>query len=105
MFKISSKGFMLTYPRCEMTKEDALAHAKINWPAYDKILVCKELHEDGAPHLHIYVKFSRQISTRNCRYFDLNQWHGKYEAAKSTKWAVNYVKKDGDYIEEGMDYK
>lgn len=102
-FRITSKGFFLTYPRCELSKEHLLKALRFKRPA-EKILVSRELHEDGAPHLHVYLLYGKEFDCRNERFFDVDGFHPNIQSAKSLKAVQAYVKKDGDYIQEGMDY-
>ena len=49
-------GFFLTYPNCGVSKEDLMEHLK-SLGEVDKACVCQELHKDGTPHLHAFVKY------------------------------------------------
>jgi len=69
-----------------------------------QVLVARELHADGEPHLHAYLYYSTRFSCKNERFFDIGGFHPNIQAAKSLKAVQHYVKKDGDFIQEGMDY-
>lgn len=64
-------------------------------------VVGRELHEDGFPHLHAFVCFTKQKDVRNPRYFDFRGHHGNYQSCIDTLAWITYCKKDGDFIEWG----
>lgn len=91
------KGWFLTYPKCDRTKEELLQWLCLidNVSEY---VICREKHEDGTYHLHAHVKFETGIMKKNFREFDFNGDVGHYEQTKSREKAIKYCKKDGDYI-------
>jgi len=91
------KGWLLTYPQCEATKEELLQWLCLidNVTEY---VICREKHEDGNNHLHAHVKFETGIMKKNFRVFDLPSYTGHYEPTKSRAAAIRYCKKDGDFI-------
>nr|WPR18792.1 MAG: hypothetical protein [Crogonang virus 111] len=104
-FRIDAKGWFLTYPQCSLHKEEVLATLKMLRPGLKQVLVSSELHSDGHPHLHCYLYYETKWSCRNEKYFDIQGFHPNIQAAKSLKAVELYIKKDGDFIQEGMDYK
>jgi hypothetical protein len=76
-FRLNSKGFFLTWPQCSATKEEAAAmlHSK---GELEKLIVCRELHADGTPHLHAFAKYktAKNYTTQSC--FDIGEFHGNY---------------------------
>lgn len=102
-FRVDSKGWFLTYPRCQFTKEDVLALLKAKRP-FQQIIVSRELHQDGTPHIHVYLYYSERFNCKNERFFDIGQHHPNIQSAKSLKAVQAYIKKDGDFIQEGIDY-
>ncbi|AMY16578.1 replication-associated protein [Triumfetta yellow mosaic virus] len=108
-FKVNAKNYFLTYPRCSISKEEALSQIlALNTPTKKKyIRICRELHEDGTPHLHALLQFEGKFQCTNSRFFDLrhpqhsNVSHGDYKSCKSASDAKSYIQKDGDYIEWG----
>lgn len=70
-----------------------------------QVVVSRELHEDGIPHVHCYLYYSTELSTRNERFFDILGHHPNIQAAKSLKAVQAYIKKEGDFIQEGIDYR
>lgn len=76
-----------------------------------KGIIGQEKHEDGQPHLHVYVKYLTKIRTKVPTFFDITAgdkvYHGKYETAKSAIASIKYItKEDTEPLELGdMDYK
>lgn len=102
-FKLTSKSFFLTYPQCPEPKEALVAFLKTKGTV-TQVVVSRELHESGEPHLHSYVKFSSQKTVRE-KTFDWLAYHPNIQSCKNYYAVVKYIKKDSDYIEEGMDTK
>nr|AFI56618.1 replication associated protein [Tomato leaf curl Sudan virus] len=108
-FQINCKNYFLTYPQCSLTKEEALSQLKnINTPTNKKyIKVCRELHENGEPHLHVLIQFEGKFKCQNQRFFDLvsparsAHFHPNIQGAKSSSDVKSYIDKDGDTIEWG----
>lgn len=103
-FRVKAKGFFLTYPKCDLTKESVLKSLRFKRGGLDKVLVSRELHADGTPHLHCYLHYESDFDCRNERFFDIEGFHPNVQPAKSLKAVQAYVKKDGDFIQEGMDF-
>nr|WOL23678.1 C1 [Tomato yellow leaf curl virus] len=110
LFNIYAKNYFLTYPKCSLSKEEALSQLKnLETPTNKKyIKVCKELHENGEPHLHVLIQFEGKYQCKNQRFFDLvspnrsAHFHPNIQAAKSSTDVKTYVEKDGDFIDFGV---
>ncbi|QBB20369.1 replication associated protein [Cowpea bright yellow mosaic virus] len=108
-FKINAKNFFLTYPQCSIGKESAIEQLQtLQTPINKKyIRVCRELHENGEPHLHALIQFEGKFQCTNCRLFDLKHphtssvSHPNIQSAKSSSDVKSYIEKDGDYVEWG----
>lgn len=114
-FRLASKTVLLTYPQCPIpldlmfekitTKELFTKYGILNYA------IVLEMHEDGNPHIHALIEFSKKIDTKNPRFFDLVFYkqsvdesgaivqeplflHGSYEGAKSKVNALQYVTKE-----------
>lgn len=105
--RISRKNFALTYPRCPISKEDMLLHIKslFNDAEINYLLVCQELHADGGLHLHAFLQLKYTVNLKDMHKFDFNlgnvNYHCEIEECKSiTNW-INYVKKDGKWVDWG----
>lgn len=101
VYRKDAKGWFLTYPRFDIGLDDAWAEMVKLEPVpgakVDKLLVARELHEDGMPHLHVYVTFKDRIRTNNMRAFDVLGKHPNVQTAKSPKHVIKYCLKDGNY--------
>nr|WEM04222.1 AC1 protein [Sida leaf curl virus] len=108
-FKINAKNYFLTYPKCSLTKEEALSQIQnLQTPTSKKyIKICRELHENGEPHLHMLIQFEGKYQCKNKRFFDLvspnrsAHFHPNIQGAKSSSDVKSYIDKDGDTIEWG----
>ena len=91
-----AKGWFCTWPQCPITKEEALKilDSKLLIKEY---VICEEKHEDGSPHLHAFIKLKARVHFKKDR-FDLEEYHGNYQTAKSFRSVIRYVTKDGNYI-------
>nr|QRV62025.1 replication associated protein [ssDNA virus sp.] len=95
---------LLTYPQCnDGSKEELLTFLKTIYNnKIDYIVVCKEdHHETDGQHYHAYIKFSTRavVNANNLTYRGIRP---NLEKVQTTAWkAVRYVKKDGNFIEEG----
>jgi hypothetical protein len=99
-FQLNTKNVFLTYPKCNLPISDILAslYAK---PHVVYVCVSSEVHADGEPHRHALVQFSQPLRTRNERMFDINGFHPNIQGARSPKATLQYVKKEGDFLERG----
>nr|AJE24907.1 replication-associated protein [Tomato leaf curl Bangladesh virus] len=109
-FKINAKNYFLTYPKCSLAKEEALSQLlNIQTPTSKKFIrICRELHEDGTPHLHVLIQFEGKFQCRNNRFFDLTSptrsahFHPNIQGAKSSTDVKTYMEKDGDVLDHGV---
>lgn len=99
-FELKSKSIFCTYPRCDLDKEFVLTFFKNK--GFTKIVVSKELHKDGYPHLHVYASSPRAKHFRE-RTLDLDEFHPNIQSCKNYFAVLAYIKKDKDFIEYGMD--
>ncbi|ACI28539.1 replication-associated protein [Tomato yellow leaf distortion virus] len=108
-FKVSAKNYFLTYPQCSLTKEEALSQLQnLETPVNKKFIkICRELHENGEPHLHVLIQFEGKYQCKNNRFFDLvsptrsAHFHPNIQGAKSSSDVKSYIDKDGDTLEWG----
>nr|APB03064.1 Rep [Common bean severe mosaic virus] len=108
-FRLNAKNFFITYPKCSLTKEEALAQLRsLSTPVNKKFIkICRELHENGEPHLHVLIQFEGKYQCTNNRFFDLvsptrsGHFHPNIQGAKSSSDVKSYIDKDGDTIEWG----
>nr|WBT00793.1 replication associated protein [Pedilanthus leaf curl virus] len=108
-FQIYAKNFFLTYPKCSVTKEEAITQLQnLQTPVNKKyIKICRELHENGEPHLHVLIQFEGKYKCQNNRFFDLvsptrsAHFHPNIQGAKSSSDVKSYMEKDGDTLDWG----
>ncbi|OMJ21113.1 Replication-associated protein [Smittium culicis] len=96
-YRLASMSFFLTYPKCALSKETVLAELK-KICDIETYIVARELHADGTPHIHAYLKVKKTINSKNPRYFDIMGYHGNYESCRYPKNVMKYVMKDKNYI-------
>nr|AOS51158.1 Replication-associated protein [Potato yellow mosaic virus] len=109
-FSIKAKNYFLTYPQCSLSKEEALSQLQnLTIPVNKKFIkICRELHENGEPHLHVLIQFEGKFNCTNNRLFDLvsptrsAHYHPNIQGAKSSSDVESYVEKEGDTVEWGM---
>ncbi|CAI26273.1 replication-associated protein [Tomato leaf curl Madagascar virus-Androy [Madagascar:Toliary:2001]] len=108
-FSVKAKNYFLTYPNCSLSKEEALAQLQALQTPTNKLFIkiCRELHENGEPHLHALIQFEGKYNCTNQRFFDLvsatrsAHFHPNIQGAKSSSDVKSYIDKDGDTIEWG----
>nr|CDW92209.1 Replication Associate Protein [Tomato yellow leaf curl Mali virus] len=108
-FKINAKNYFLTYPQCSLSLSEALSQLQTLETPVNKlyIKICRELHENGEPHLHALIQFEGKYQCTNNRFFDLvspsrsTHFHPNIQGAKSSSDVKSYIDKDGDTIDWG----
>nr|AMW86973.1 replication associated protein [Sida golden yellow vein virus] len=108
-FKINAKNYFITYPDCSITKEEALSqNLNLSTPVNKKFIkICRELHQNGKPHLHVLMQFEGKYACKDNRFFDLvsptrsAHFHPNIQGAKSSSDVKSYIAKDGDTLEWG----
>lgn len=114
-FRIQAKNFFLTYPLVpgeDSTKELVLAEMKRIFSDSKYILVAKENYKDNSHyHFHAVVVCEHVRHFRKQTFADISvntpnngkkTKHGNYASAKYLMKAIDYAKKDGDFIEDGV---
>lgn len=65
-------------------------------------IVSRERHEDNSWHIHAWTCSDKEFETRSCHAFNINGKRPSFKPMSEVKregW-LNYIRKDGDYIEE-----
>lgn len=100
-FRLDAKHLFLTYPHCDLDKQIAYDYLRLKFEP-ELILVAREVHADGTPHLHAYLGLQRKRHWSDAHFADLVHYpqifHGNYQAARSPQAAAKYATKDGDFI-------
>lgn len=83
----------LTYPQCTLEREQ-LRDFFVGLAPNCKFFIARELHDDGAPHLHAYVHFGgrRRFCAADC--FDVEGFHPNIQRPRSAKHVVEYCGKE-----------
>jgi hypothetical protein len=108
-FRIRSKRFFLTYPKVLDLPNLEELFLKAMEKAFELLskkemsyVIVKELHEDGTPHMHIYLQFpsQRQVYSRDKLHVKLIGidgevvvQEGKYEAVRNGELVIAYILK------------
>ena len=103
-FRITSKSWFLTYPKCPVGKTLAMELLKSKRPVKGMV-VASEKHEDGSPHLHAFILLKSRYDCTNCHFWDINVgdevYHPNVQSCRNIDDVVKYIKKDGDILEFG----
>jgi len=91
-FRLSGKNLFLTYPRCVLERKD-LADLLMSKVGVEYMIVSRELHEDGHPHLHVLITLKVKLNTTSQKYFDVGGYHGNYQVARKTDDVREYIMK------------
>lgn len=81
-----------------MKIEEALEYIinKFNPKEY---VIARELHKNGHPHLHVYLRLEGAMRSTDSRFADLpGGYHGNYQGCRSAKNVIRYCTKDEDYL-------
>ena len=63
-YRLSCKHLLLTYPRLDETKEQVLGALMEKRLSIKDYIVARELHNDGTPHIHVYLKLNLRVNYR-----------------------------------------
>jgi len=92
-------NLFLTYPQCSILPSDAEDIVKRKLKNYEWSIWGKELHEDGSPHLHAFVRLTKPCNFTTPTCLDIAGGglvsHGNYQVARDPKACLNYVVKGG----------
>ncbi len=106
--RLRAKNYLLTWPRCNADLGFIMRVLQDKFAGKVKyICVCGELHREGDPHRHAFLALNEQVPADQ-NTFDIPNsiegapaYHGNYQGARSPRDALQYVKKDGNFIEIG----
>ena len=103
-YQLNAKKVFITYPQCGTLDRAFVAAAikakrPILW-----IVVARELHKDGEPHLHVACEFTDKLRTRDPRFFDIEDKHPNVQPLRKMRECLAYVtKEDNEPYVEGID--
>jgi len=93
-FRLSARNLFLTYPNCG-DKDALFEFLQSKFPDTLRfLLVAKETHQSGEPHLHAVVSLSRKSNFKRHDCLDFSGHHGDYKAARDLDASIAYCKKD-----------
>lgn len=107
-FRIRGSKFFLTYPQCSTPKEWVVEQLPELFRDLEGYVVAEETHEDGQPHLHVYLSLKATRSISDPAYFDPivdPPKHGNYQVVRSPYAVLKYCTKEGQYIAHGVDIR
>lgn len=104
-FRMNAMKFMLTFPQCPTKKEEAASRIEAKFGTELKgYIVCEEKHQNGDPHLHVFLLFNKRKNFKTASCFDfVGGQHGNYKVVNSLRGSVEYVTKAGCYVVKGLD--
>jgi len=91
------KTWFLIYFRHEGILHGLLSHLHMVDTIHEYI-IARELHADGHPHLHAYVKYDKGVTVVVSKIIFDYEKHGDYNPARSPAACIKYCQKGGDYI-------
>jgi len=102
--RLNSITFFLTYARCDLPKEEVLAHlVQLLTLHQPTIRVGHEFHQDGGHHLHVFIRLVRKLERANApRFFDILGHHPNIVCPRRINETIAYVSKGGDFIDHGV---
>lgn len=95
---VRGRQYALTYPRCEVTKEDAMVILSA-LEDVESAVVVRETHaetdEEGGMenHLHAYIKF-RTLKRRPTSFFEIAGHHGNVKLVSNVRGWIKYLTKE-----------
>ena len=93
-FRIQTSTLFLTYAQCPLSKE-ALLEALSEKLLIKEYAIAQELHANGDPHLHAFIKLTNKLNTRDVRFADIGDYHPNITRPRSIKNVIDYIMKDG----------
>lgn len=108
-FRFQSITLYATFPKCPTSKEKVVANMLAEWEnKLDYWIVCSEKHQDGDLHLHVLIKFKSKLDRHVSSFADFlskneegKTFHGNYQSARDVHKIIEYIKKDGNFIDSG----
>lgn len=98
--------WFLTYPQNDTAPGTALERVKLLLG--DKLVAAcigLEKHQDGNPHLHVFLK-TKRVKVTCAHYWDvISGKHGNYQLVRDKVKCLAYCTKDGNFVDFNMDSK
>jgi len=101
-YRFRRRYALLTYAQCGDLDPHAIVLLLSELGA--ECIIGRENHADGGIHLHAFVDFGREYSTRNARQFDVEGHHPNVLPGKKTPEKMfDYATKEGDVVAGGLE--
>lgn len=103
-FRLNAKNLFLTWPRNTVSSGTILNRCMDLFGADNVSYICvaEEEHADGTPHLHAVVCLKKPCDIRNVAQLDsVGGKHGNYQSCRKIKDVYTYVRKGGNFVEQG----
>jgi len=91
-FRFNARNAFLTYPHCDV-EPSTLGEFLLGLRQAQYILVARENHSDGTPHLHALVQWIDKFNFRDERRFDFNGHHPNIQPARDVRAVHGYIQK------------
>lgn len=101
-FQFKRRYALITYAQCGDL--DPFRVCDLFSSLHAECIIGRENHDAGGVHLHAFVDFGREYSTRNPRQFDVDGRHPNVLPGKKTPEKMwDYATKDGDVVAGGLE--
>lgn len=98
-FQFNSSKLFLTYPNCDVPKEDMLAALQDKFgDSLLEYVVAREQHANGLFHIHIFGQLAEAYRSRDPHCLDLCGHHENYQGCRSAKNVLKYCTKEDNFI-------
>lgn len=87
-----------TWPHATIPFEEFERNLKQQYPTTEWCIVCHEKHEDGEPHMHAVIHFSKKTYLTHKKLDLVVGKHGDYKSVRNLTKSIEYVKKDKDFF-------
>ena len=106
-FRFQSTTLYATFPQCDTPKEMVISNMTKEWgEKLEYWIVCSEKHQDGNLHLHVLIKFKSKLDRNTADFADFlsrnsagKTFHGNYQSARQVYKIIDYIRKDGNYLD------
>jgi len=103
-YRLFSKAHLITYPRTDLPLQETFDQLRRTHEGqYKYIVLGRELHQDGYPHLHLFIHYKEKKDVKDARaHYGLGQRDAiNIRDCDSPFGAMRYCKKHGTYLEDG----
>lgn len=101
-FRFQSRHVFLTYAQCNLGHNTILSELR-QLEDFTAYTASTELHQDGNPHVHVLLRFTRKLSHRDNRRWDILSYHPNIVCPRAVQGTRDYIKKAGNFTEEGWE--